>query len=326
MDFPDSMIPRNLEDAFRESLIYLGSQAAIDSLAADAYWPKWHSPWWHISLLFEMGLTDWIPDGILDKVIEQMNVQYLRFFPQREEDLPAGVNPNTQIACHCQLGNIYQILKTKGIDVDARLPWIRPWFLIYQLPDGGLNCDEGAYLHSHKSSVVSSLPVFEALLLCADTGSLTAEETVFLDQAVQYLVRHCLVYRTNGDLMDPDFLTLQFPRFYHYDILRGLAFLNRWRDHYPGSSPLGDSVDQIIREAVQVIQTKLNNDLLLIERCELNETTTLALGEGGNWRTGQPVSFFPLLTLASTVGTCSPNLTGAFQKVLESLEKRDHAR
>jgi hypothetical protein len=325
VEFPKSIVSENLEGEFLESLNYLNSQMALDSLEKDAYWPKWHSPWWHMSLLFEMGLSDWIPDAIVEKVIERMNTQYLRFFPLHEEELEAGVNPYTQIPCHCQLGNIYQILKSKGIDVDERLPWIRPWFLKYQLPDGGLNCDESAYLNSRKSSIASSLPVFEAMLLCAESGGLSAEEAAFLDKAAEYLVCHRLVYRTNGELMNPDFLTPQFPRFYLYDILRGLKFLNRWRDYRWESSPLTQAADQVIRNGVEVVQAKLSNGLLTIERSELGATTTLVLDDSGQWKRGEPAVLFPLLTVLSAVGRPSPYITSAYEEVMASLEKRKHA-
>jgi hypothetical protein len=39
---------------------------------------------------------------------------------------------------------------------------MRPWLRQYQLPDGGLNCDEAACVKSLKSSMVSTLPPLEA--------------------------------------------------------------------------------------------------------------------------------------------------------------------
>ena len=40
---------------------------------------------------------------------------------------------------------MFQVLAASGIDVERALPWIKPWFVRYQMADGGLNCDEAAY-------------------------------------------------------------------------------------------------------------------------------------------------------------------------------------
>ena len=39
-----------------------------------------------------------------------------------------------------------QIIAACGVEVDRALPWARPWFVRYQMSDGGLNCDSDAYL------------------------------------------------------------------------------------------------------------------------------------------------------------------------------------
>ena len=46
-----------LKRAIEHSVAYLDSPQAREALAVDAYWPKWDSPWWHMLLLDEMGLT-----------------------------------------------------------------------------------------------------------------------------------------------------------------------------------------------------------------------------------------------------------------------------
>ena len=84
----------------------------------------------------------------------------------RVNPLPEGVDPHRGYPCHCQLGNVYQVLAAYGLDVDKKLPWIRPWFLRYQMADGGLNCDNDAYLATSEcpSSMVGTIAAFEAVL------------------------------------------------------------------------------------------------------------------------------------------------------------------
>ena len=145
--------------ALDETLAFLGSDEAIAAIQADAYWPKWDSPWWRMLLLHELGLTNQIPEPVVRAVVHALATEYLTTFPFTLDEVPAGKDPARHVACHCQLGTMYQVLVARGVDLDAEVPWIRPWFVRYQLPDGGLNCDEAVYTRpTPRSSVVSTLP------------------------------------------------------------------------------------------------------------------------------------------------------------------------
>ena len=139
-------------------------------------------------LLHEMGLTRRIPAPAVEAIISTLDNHYLKFFPFTEAEVPSGIDSITQVACHCQLGTMHQLLTAYGIDVDNRLPWLRPWYLRYQLSDGGLNCDEAAYTRAiPKSSVVSTVPTLEAILTGAKEKLLPAE-IAFLDSGAKYLI------------------------------------------------------------------------------------------------------------------------------------------
>ena len=112
------------------SLHYLKSNAALKSLEQDPYWPKWHSPWWHMLLLHEMGLVGEIPKSVIAAYVKAINKMPLKIFPIHPGDLPEGIDPYRGSPCHCQLGNLYQVLAAYGVDVDKEVPWIRPWFLL----------------------------------------------------------------------------------------------------------------------------------------------------------------------------------------------------
>jgi len=160
------MSDRCSREAVAETVAYLASPAAVGSIAADPYWPKWDSPWWRMTLLWELGLARLIPPPVVEAMVNAVDTHYLRLFPVREEELPPGCDPHRQVLCHCAAGTMMQVLYACGVDLDVRLPWMRPWLHQYQLPDGGLNCDEGAYVTSLKSSTVSTLPPLEAVLRC----------------------------------------------------------------------------------------------------------------------------------------------------------------
>ncbi len=218
--------------ALAETLATLDSPAAEASIAADPYWPKWESPWWRMTLLHELGGAALIPHRAARALTRALRSHYLPTFPLRPEELPAGVDPYRHVACHCALGTAFQVLAACGVDVDVELPWIRPWLLRYQLPDGGLNCDEAAYTRpTPRSSMVSTLPPLEAVLHCT-RRPFTDDEERFLDRGARYLLerRLCRSLSRAGALIDPAWLKPCFPRFYHYDVLRGLAFVVAWAE------------------------------------------------------------------------------------------------
>ncbi|MDE2511973.1 MAG: hypothetical protein KGL74_12695, partial [Elusimicrobia bacterium] len=209
------------------STAYLSSAAARESLARDPYYPKWNSPWWHMTLLFELDRADAIPPEAAEEMFAAVQSHYLRFFPNPREPLPAGKDPHRDAPCHCALGNIYQALDACGLDLDGRAPWMRAWFLHYQLPDGGLNCFEEAYAKGTASSIQSTLPALEAVLRVR--RPFTPSEEAFLDRGADYLIERRLVCRrSDGRVMNAEFLKVGFPRYYDYDVLRGLSFLAAW--------------------------------------------------------------------------------------------------
>lgn len=224
-----------------ETVRWLGSREALAMIEDDPYWPKWDGPWWRMLLLFELGLAGRIPRDTAVALARKIDAHYLHHFPTEP---PPGVDPIAGIPCHCQLGNVYRVLHACGLDVDAELPWIRPWFLKYQLPDGGLNCDEAAYAKpTPRSSFLSTLPPLEAVLFCTERP-FTPEERRFLDRGREYLVQRELCRSLSRGLavIDESWLRPAFPRFYFYDILRGLRYVVkhalRFREALPTSALL----------------------------------------------------------------------------------------
>lgn len=317
-----------LESKVSASIEYLASQKVMASIEADPYRPKWDGPWWRMTLLFEMRLTPKIPRPCVDKMIQKMNSHYLHFYPLREEELPPGVDVYRtvgtwvcrNVVCHCALGTMYQVLSEHGVAVDEELPWIRPWFLKYQLPDGGLNCDESAYTKPQpKSSVVSTIPPLEAVLLYTN-HSFTPEETRFLDQGAKYLLTRRL-FRSlskNGQIIKEDWLKLCFPRFYQYDILRGLRFIVRWAEKL--GRPLSS---EAIAEAVGLVDQEANVERKIMPgRLCFSGAKTLRLDANGSW-TLLPASTFELLDQVSTVGVPSTYLQKEWHETLQGLARLD---
>jgi hypothetical protein len=285
------------------STAYLSSAKARASLARDPYWPKWDSPWWHVTLLHELGRADAVPREAADALFDAIQTKYVRFFPNVREPLPPGKDYHRDAPCHCALGNISQALSACGIDVDARAPWIRAWFLHYQLPDGGLNCDEKVYATGGASSIQSTLPALEAVLR-VDRPFTPAEEE-FLDRGAQYLIERRLVCRRrDGRVMDESFLKMGFPRFYDYDVLRGLGFLADWSRARRRLVPR-DAVAGLL----SALQARFPDGAIRVEKTGLPASEdSLNPGAAGTWSRGA-ASRFPLLESASRVGRVSEELT-----------------
>src|SRR5215467_9295690 len=67
---PEASPSEDLDDAIAESARYLASDAALRSIEADTYWPKWHSPWWHILVLYELGEARRIPARTVTAIVD----------------------------------------------------------------------------------------------------------------------------------------------------------------------------------------------------------------------------------------------------------------
>ncbi len=311
-------VPVHRDQSLGETIWYLDSSAARESLEADPYWPKWDAPWWRMTLLWEMGLADRIPSAAAQALVHALSTKCLHTFPFRIEDVPAGVDPIRGIPCHCQLGTGYQVLAACGVAVDGELPWIRSWFLKYQLPDGGLNCDEEAYVRpTPRSSVVSTLPPLEAVLRCTKRP-LTPEEETFLDRGAAYLIARslCRSIKRGGAVIDATWLQPGFPRFYFYDVLRGLSFLVEWAETRRRPLPAVSIVEACERLIVGELRPG---------REDLTKARTRRRTPEGEWESGVPVGSFPLLQEASDPSRPSPSLAASWAKARAGLRRLDAA-
>lgn len=295
------------------SAAYLASARARESLAADPYWPKWDSPWWHMTLLWELGRADAIPPEAAEAMLAAIETKYLRFFPNPREPLPRDKDPHRDALCHCAVGTMIQVLEASGLDLETRAPWLRAWLLHYQLPDGGLNCDEAAYASGGSSSVQSTIAALEAVLACP--RKLTVHEEAFLDRGAAWLIERRLTKRRrDGAPMKADFERVVFPRFYGYDLLRGLDFLAGWTRRRRAAAPRAAAA-----EALEALARRFPDGRARVERDDLPDALTLAREESGVWVKGRPVSTFPLLDAVRRVGTEIPVLTAAWARAREVL-------
>lgn len=292
----------------------------VESLNLDPYWPKWNSPWWYFTLCMEMNYTSSIvPTSLLEHFADRVNEHYLKVFPLKEDEFPAGKDPMRHILCFCAMGTAVQILENSGINTDERIPWLRPWFERYQMADGGYNCDEAAYVRAQpRSSIVSTVPMLEALMKLQERG-LSWRETEILDNGITYMLKRSLFKSICKNApMDPDFTRLTFPRFYEYDVLRGLSLVSNWAVRFEKTLPF-----IAIEEALDLCCSKIRDDgQLYIERQFYADKKT-PMYKDGQWTRGHDVSVFTLLKEAGPLETSSLMLTTALIDVLKNLQKLD---
>jgi len=304
---PHPEVPRTgaIERGIAASTAYLGSDAALSAIALDPYWPKWDSPWWHMLLLHELGEARQIPARAAHAMAARID-RLLHVFPIRPGDAPAGFDPHRDVACHCALGCMIPVLAACGVDVDRALPWVKPRFVRHQMADGGLSCDEGAYLVVDEcpSSMVGTIAPFEAMLLGRDPP---AEERGFLDRGARFLLGRALVFGSptvhNAEEREaaPAWRLPCFPRFYFYDVLRGLAALVRWAESTGQALPL-----RAVAGVAGDLVARFPDGIVRVERHAHAGKHTIVSGRPAP---REPASSFPLLEAASALGEPSPALT-----------------
>jgi hypothetical protein len=305
-----------LEAALASSVAYLGSEEAQRDLASDPYWPKWTSPWWHMLLLHELGLAARIPARAAEGMADALDAHFLHDFPFRLEDVPPGKDPHRHVVCHCALGSMFRLLHDCGLDVDARVPWAHEWFLRYQLPDGGLNCDEAAYLRpTPRSSFTSTLPPAEAVLF-ATPHAFDVRERAFLAAVAAYLEKRGLVRSlSRARTIDPAWLVPGFPRFYQYDALRGLRFLAHFAVRTGSELDPGALADPIDALAAWFERGAAPRD------SHLSMGTYAPDGSGG-WRNLPAAERFPLLDRVVRSAVARRRVEEEWREALELLASR----
>jgi hypothetical protein len=157
--------------------------------------------------------------------------------------------------------------------------------------------------------MVGTIPAFEAVLRYT-ARPYTVEEQAFLDRAAGFLIgrklmlgsatRHNAAERVSA----PRWLQPCFPRFYFYDVLRGLAALTEWAQKTGRRLP-----EESIHDVVGYLDARYPDGAVRIERTGFDGVGTLLQSETGEWTRRQAGTSFPLLRAVSVLGQESPYLS-----------------
>jgi hypothetical protein len=170
-----------------------------------------------------------------------------------------------------------------------------------------------------------TIAAFEAVLFCTPRPW-TQEETAFLDRGARFLIgrrlmqgsdsRHNAVERESA----VKWKQLCFPRFYLYDVLRGLNALVLWAERTGHDLP-----DAAVNEVVAHLATRFPDGSVRNERLSYAGVGTILRAPSGEWikpRPPAPASLFPLLSRVSAVGEVSPFLSRQWTECSARLTKR----
>jgi hypothetical protein len=203
----------------------LASSPIIQKLLSDrsnqgtiSYHPydKWFGAHWVLSILADLGYPK--GDETLKPLLEQC---YGWLLSKEHQKHILTINGRVR-RCASQEGNCVYYSLALGI-ADDRTQELASRLIKWQWEDGGWNCDKRP--EAAKSSFHETLIPIRGLACYANlSGDRKAREVV--TQAVEVFLKRQLFRRLSGGKpMDPNFLILHYPCYWHYDILFGLKVM-----------------------------------------------------------------------------------------------------
>jgi hypothetical protein len=229
---------RILEGARLRAL--LSGQRADGGFGVDWY-KKWGGATWRLISAVELSVP---PD---DPIARRAANYVLDRLPLRRSD-PQRVRGRYRLHASV-IGNPLAVCARLGMAEDPRVRRIAESLVRWQWPDGGWNCDssEGA----HHASFYESLAPLWGL---GEYHRATGDETVrpAIDRAAEFFLKHRLFQSCRGGdkTIDPRWVQLHYPLYWHYDILQALRVLER-------CAKLSDSRT---KEALDLLEAKRSPD------------------------------------------------------------------
>jgi hypothetical protein len=211
---------------------------------------KWNGAHWRLVSLVELGiLTD-------DPRARAAADQVLCWLTSDEHRARIKVIEGRTRRCGSQEGNALAVCSRLGLVGDARVRGLARDLIAWQWDDGGWNCDVNPRAH-HSSFYESLAPLWGLTEYHRATGN--ADALGAANRTAKLFLAHWLFRSSRtGAVIDPNWLKLHYPLYWHYDILQALVILSRLR-------PLNDPRMQ---EALDVIESKrLPNGCWKAEGC-----------------------------------------------------------
>ncbi len=227
---------------------HIGKQKSKDSFGVHPGgfgvhpYKKWDGAHWRLVSLVEMGIPRHEPRamGAADQVLQWLTGESHR---SKIKAIDGRVR-----RCGSQEGNALAVCSRLGLTDDPRVQYLAESLIRWQWPDGGWNCDKRPEAN-HSSFYESLAPMWGLIEYHRVTGD---ESTLQAAQrTAEMFLRHRLFRSTTpGAVIDPEWLKLHYPLYWHYDVLQALLILSRL-------SPLDDPRMQ---EALDIVEAKRQPD------------------------------------------------------------------
>jgi hypothetical protein len=203
---------------------------------------KWSGAHWRLVSLVELGIPAGEPRACAaaEQVLGWLaNEKYRQNIPriQGRTRQHASMEGNAVAAC-CRL----------GLAEDERVRVLARSLIDAQWPDGGWNCDKrpGA---GHSSFYESLAPMWGLIEYANATGDRASRRAA--KRAAEFFLQHRLFLSDRtGKVINPEWLKLHYPLYWHYDILQALLILSR----------LGPLKDARARPALEALEAKRRPD------------------------------------------------------------------
>lgn len=191
---------------------------------------KWQGAHWILATLADIGYPE--NDKTLYPVKDQVLDTWLNpiFYTDFEVDKKRDAYKKEGVVfmqgrarrCASQQGYALYYLLKLGLQ-DPRIPNLTERLLYWQWPDGGWNCDKNPTA-SH-SSFIHTVIALKGLALYSKKYKDSKAE-VSCKKAAEVLLRRNLYKReTTGQIINPEFIQLHYPLYWHYDLLGGLKIM-----------------------------------------------------------------------------------------------------
>jgi hypothetical protein len=202
------------------------ARALIEGVFPGNVYAKWHGAHWVLADLADLDYPAQADElsGLRDRVADQWLSPgyYLEYEARSMSDRRDGV-PLIQgryRRCGSQQGNALRAIVRLGL-ADERAGQLAERLLHWQWPDGGWNCDRNP--SADTSSFMETLTPMRGLAAYATWAQDEKAAAAARAAAEVFLSRGLFRRRLDGSPMDPTFLKLHRPLYWHYDILGGLV-------------------------------------------------------------------------------------------------------
>jgi hypothetical protein len=180
---------------------------------------KWMGAFWRLPSLVDLAIPDSdkraikAANTVLDWLTGEEHQKYIRL-----------INGLTR-RCACQEGTALGVCCYLGIANDFRVKYLADSLISWQWPDGGWNCDKNKEAH-HSSFHESVIPMWGLLKYHEATGN--KNSLAAARKTSEFMLRHHL-FRSEqtGEIINPRWLLLHYPHYWHYDVLQGLRVLSQ---------------------------------------------------------------------------------------------------